>query len=183
MQDKAAGAPHARAHSYLFTVQLWYEDLGQGRGEWRGKGEHVASKEACYFRNWSRLMAFFQEVLAQGSLPGHSEGAGPEGRQEERHMYGTIGHLRVKPGMGDQLIEIACQVGALALPGIVAAYCYRLDASEHDYYLAVVATSKKAYLLHAQHPAVQALDRQMLALLDGKPEWFDGEVVSVMGQA
>lgn len=98
-------------------------------------------------------------------------------------MYGTIGHVRVKPGMGDQFMEIARQVGALALPGIVAAYCYHLDTSEHDYYLAVVATSKEAYFLHAEHPAVQALDRQMLALLEGEPEWFDGEVVSLMGQA
>jgi quinol monooxygenase YgiN len=181
MPDSIAGPPPAGSRSYLFTVRLWYEDLGQGQGEWRGKGEYVASKEACYFRGWSRLIAFFQEVLFQGHHLADREHAAHERQREEHTMYGTIGHLRVKPGMGGQLIEVARQVGALALPGIVAAYCYRLDASVDDYYLAVVAASKEAYFFHAQHPAVQALDRQMLALLDGEPEWFDGEVVSVMG--
>ena len=181
MRDDGSG-PHPSPRSYLFTVRLWYEDLGQGQGEWRGKGEHVASKEACYFRDWQRLIAFFQEVLSPGNLLAERERIGLEGQRGENKMYGTIGHFRVKPGMGAPFIEVARQVGALALPGIVAAYCYRLDASEHDYYLAVVAFDKEAYFRHAQHPAVQVLDRQLLALLDGDPEWFDGEVVSVMGK-
>ncbi len=146
------------------------------------KGEHVASREACYFRDWSRLIAFFQEVLSRENLLAERERVGLEGQKGENNMYGTIGHFRVKPGMGEQFVEITRQVGALSLPGIVAAYCYRPDASEHDYYLAVVASDKEAYFLHAQHPAVQALDRQLMELLEGEPEWLDGEIISVVGK-
>jgi hypothetical protein len=49
----------------LFTVRLWYEHLGENVSEWRGRVEHVPSKEARYFREWSTLIAFLQEVPYQ----------------------------------------------------------------------------------------------------------------------
>jgi hypothetical protein len=51
--------------SHLFTLRLWYEPLGEGRGEWRGKVRHVASGEARFFRDYSALLAFLQEMLPQ----------------------------------------------------------------------------------------------------------------------
>lgn len=73
MPDNRIEPLHAGSRSLLFTVRLWFEDLGQGQGEWRGKAEHVASKEACYFRDWSRLIVFFQEGLAQEHPLAHRE--------------------------------------------------------------------------------------------------------------
>jgi quinol monooxygenase YgiN len=95
-------------------------------------------------------------------------------------MYGTIGHFCVKAGMGEQLLEALRQVGALQLPGSVAAYCYRTDASAQDYYIAVVFTSKEAYFAHAEHPEVVAIDKRLMELLESEPEWHDGEIVYAM---
>jgi hypothetical protein len=52
--------PH---QSELFTVRMWPEDLGEGRVEWRGKVQHAISGETRYFREWSALLEFFDEVL------------------------------------------------------------------------------------------------------------------------
>ncbi len=95
-------------------------------------------------------------------------------------MYGTIGHFRVKAGMGDQLLEVFQQVEALKLPGSVAAYCYRTDSSAQDYYIAVVFTSREAYFAHVRHPEVVAIDNRLMELLESEPGWHDGEVVYAM---
>lgn len=42
-------------HSYLFTVRLWWEDLGQGQTEWRGVVKLVTSGEEHFFRDWEAL--------------------------------------------------------------------------------------------------------------------------------
>lgn len=43
------------AHSYLFTVRLWWEDLGDGQTEWRGVVRLVTSGEEHFFRDWETL--------------------------------------------------------------------------------------------------------------------------------
>jgi len=53
------------SRSQLFTLRLWPEDLGGGKTDWRGKVQHVDSGEARYFRDWSTLEAFLQEVLGR----------------------------------------------------------------------------------------------------------------------
>ncbi len=95
-------------------------------------------------------------------------------------MYGTIGHFQVKAGMEGQLLEALRQVGNLNLPGSVAAYCYCADASSQDYYVAVVFTDKETYFAHARHPEVAVIDERLMKLLEGEPEWHDGEVVYAM---
>ena len=52
-------------HSYLFTVRLWPETLGDGRTEWRGKVQHVISGETRYFRDWSTLVTLFLEMVSE----------------------------------------------------------------------------------------------------------------------
>ena len=95
-------------------------------------------------------------------------------------MYGTIGHFHVKAGMEEQLLEALRQVGDLHLPGSVAAYCYRPDASVQDYYIAVVFTDKESYFAHARHPEVVYIDERLMKLLESEPEWYDGEVIYAM---
>ena len=57
---------HERARrSELFTVQLWREDLGDNRTEWRGKVQHVQTGEAFYFREWSVLVASLLKMLPE----------------------------------------------------------------------------------------------------------------------
>lgn len=51
--------------SYLFTVRLWIEKIGQGQTEWRGRVQYVPNEEAYYFRDWSTLIGHLLKMLPQ----------------------------------------------------------------------------------------------------------------------
>ncbi len=95
-------------------------------------------------------------------------------------MYGTIGRLRIKPGMESQFRQLlqgqahAFETGQVA--GFVASYAYRMDADPNDYYIAAVFESREAYWTNAQSPEQDARYRHWLTLLDGEPDWHDGEI-------
>jgi heme-degrading monooxygenase HmoA len=99
-------------------------------------------------------------------------------------MYGTIGRLRIKPGMEDQFRQLlegqARAFESGQIPGFVASYTYRMDADPNEYYLAVVFASKETYWANAQSPEQDTRYRQWLPLLEGEPEWHDGEIVYTM---
>jgi quinol monooxygenase YgiN len=101
-------------------------------------------------------------------------------------MYGTIGHFRIKPGFHArfrQLIEEqAPPFETGQIPGFVASYAYRMDAEANDYYVAAVFESREAYLANAGSPEQDIRYRQWLPLLDGEPEWHDGEIVGGYGR-
>ena len=50
--------------SYLFTVRLWWEDLGQGQTELRGIVKLVSSGEEHYFRDWGALKEVMVSMVA-----------------------------------------------------------------------------------------------------------------------
>ena len=98
-------------------------------------------------------------------------------------MYGTVAHCPIKPGLEGQFRQLiegqmhAFEAGQI--PGFVATYTYRSDADPNDYYLAVVFESREAYWANAQSPEQDARYHQWLPLLEGEPEWHDGEIVDV----
>lgn len=47
----------------MFTIHIWKEDLGEGQMEWRGRLQHVVSREVYYFREWETLIAQLQLML------------------------------------------------------------------------------------------------------------------------
>jgi hypothetical protein len=53
-----------RSRTHLFMVRVWLEDLGEGKTEWRGKVQDVASGKARYFRDWQTLITYLQTMLA-----------------------------------------------------------------------------------------------------------------------
>jgi quinol monooxygenase YgiN len=95
-------------------------------------------------------------------------------------MYGTVGRLRIKPGMEGQFRQLlqeqarAFETGLV--PGFVASYTYSMDADPSDCYVAAVFESREAYWANAQSPEQDARYRQWLPLLEGEPEWHDGEI-------
>ena len=97
-------------------------------------------------------------------------------------MYGTVARIRVKTGMYSQFRQIikeqmrTFEVGQV--PGFLTSYGYRMDADPNEYYLAVVFASKEAYWANAQNPEQNVRYRQWLPLLEGEPEWHDGEIVA-----
>ncbi|MFN8494534.1 MAG: hypothetical protein U0350_43435 [Caldilineaceae bacterium] len=52
-----------RPHTYLFTVHLWLEELGNEQSEWRGKVKNIATDEERYFREWAVLGQLMQAML------------------------------------------------------------------------------------------------------------------------
>jgi quinol monooxygenase YgiN len=97
-------------------------------------------------------------------------------------MYGTIGRLRIKPGMEAQFRQLlqeqapAFETGQV--PGFVVSYVYSMDADPKDYYVVAVFESREAYWANAESPEQDARYRQWLPLLAGEPEeWHDGEIV------
>ena len=55
--------PHSS--SYLFTVRLWEEKLGNSQTEWRGQVQQVLTGEKRYFRDWSTLIEFLKMRLQE----------------------------------------------------------------------------------------------------------------------
>lgn len=95
-------------------------------------------------------------------------------------MYGTIGQLHIKPGMASQFKQLlqdqarAFETGQVA--GFVASYAYRMDDDPNNYHIAVLFESREAYWANARSPEQDSRYRQWLLLLDGEPEWHDGEI-------
>jgi quinol monooxygenase YgiN len=98
--------------------------------------------------------------------------------EEGSGMYGTVARLRLKPGAEAALRALFEEYGTLALPGAIASYLYRMDADPQEYYLTVVWQSKAFYDANAISNAAQhARYLKLIELLDGMPEWHDGEII------
>jgi hypothetical protein len=55
------------AHSHLFQVRMWREDLGAGQTEWRGKLQHVIVGHLPWISMCVKAQGFgstFEECLA-----------------------------------------------------------------------------------------------------------------------
>lgn len=52
--------------SYLFTLRVWHEHLGNGQVEWRGQIRHVLTGQVHYFRGWSALAEHLRTMLETG---------------------------------------------------------------------------------------------------------------------
>ncbi len=91
-------------------------------------------------------------------------------------MYGTVAHLRIKPGAEAELERLGREHGP-QLPGFRFQYVYRLDADPQSAVLVVGFESKEAYHANAASPEQAARYAQYRALLEADPEWHDGEIV------
>lgn len=98
-------------------------------------------------------------------------------RKEGCRMYGTVARMRAKPGAETELAEQMRIFEEAHVEGAVASYVYRMDSDPSEYYLAVVFTNKEAYVANARSPEQDARYRQLLAYLEGPPEWHDGDIV------
>ena len=96
-------------------------------------------------------------------------------------MYGTVAHLRIKPGAEEKLRQQLREFESIKVPGFKSTSIYRADANPNEYYMAVVFESKDAYHANANSPEQDARYRKMRELLDGDPEWHDGEIIHHSG--
>lgn len=92
-------------------------------------------------------------------------------------MYGTVARFRIKPGAEMQLAQRQREFEALRIPGYIRSVVYRMDTDPQLCYLAVVFDSKESYWANAKSPEQDSRYRQLQSLMDGEPEWHDGEIV------
>lgn len=93
-------------------------------------------------------------------------------------MYGTIARLRIKPGAEEAFMRMTRDFAGLSVPGYMSTYVYQMDADPRECYMAVVFESKAAYDANAESAEQDARYRQMAALLEGEPDWHDGEIIA-----
>lgn len=91
-------------------------------------------------------------------------------------MYGTIARMRIKPGKLEALRRFG-EEQANRPPGLVFDYVFQSDTDPNELWLAVGFESRDAYVKNAQSPEQAERYAEYRALLDGDPEWHDGEIV------
>lgn len=91
-------------------------------------------------------------------------------------MYGTIAKIKVRPGAIEALDrwgpEQVAEDG-----GAVAIYAFQMDSDPGEVYVIAIFESKEAYVANANSPEQDERYREMLAWLEGEPEWHDGQIV------
>ena len=92
-------------------------------------------------------------------------------------MYGTVAKMRIKAGMEQKMRELAASDGMMKIDGLVGTTVYKMDADPNVLFMAVVFTDKDAYVKNANSPEQNARYEEFVALLEGPPEWNDGEVI------
>ena len=92
-------------------------------------------------------------------------------------MYGTIARMRVKPGKLQQLQDLNSREDMMNIPGLVSTTVYLMDADSNELIMCVAFTDKEAYFKNASSPAQNARYEEFIALLEGPPEWNDGEII------
>lgn len=93
-------------------------------------------------------------------------------------MYGTVARMTVKAGSEDHFMAQMNQYSQLNIPGYVGSLFYRMNDNPREVFMAVVFDSKASYDRNAESPDQDARFREMMADLDGEPEWHDGEMMT-----
>ena len=94
-------------------------------------------------------------------------------------MYGTVARLRMKPGMEERMRQTMMGYESMAVPGMIGSLVYQMDANPQEYLLVVVFEDKEAYFANANSSEQNTRYEEMLTMLDGAPEWHDGEILPV----
>ena len=92
-------------------------------------------------------------------------------------MYGTVAKMRIKPGSLASLREMAGSEDMSRAPGYMSTTIYQMDSNPNELFMAVVFESKEAYFKNAESPEQNAMYERFVALLEGPPEWHDGEII------
>lgn len=94
-------------------------------------------------------------------------------------MYGTMAHLRVRKGMGEQLVSLIKEYRSATIPGFISTHILHADADPDEYYLLAVFEDRDSYRRNADDPEQDSRYRRMRELLDADPEWHDGDIVAM----
>jgi quinol monooxygenase YgiN len=91
-------------------------------------------------------------------------------------MYGTVMRARATPG--NRQAVVAMMGESLDAEGFRATYVLLSDDDEVSLVAGVIFEDQTTYSANAHDPATEAWYGRFRALLEGDPEWTDGEWVS-----
>lgn len=96
-------------------------------------------------------------------------------------MYGTVAHMRIKPGQEKAAIALLKEWERERKPkvkGAIASYLYKKDTNPNELIMAVVFQDKKTYVANAEDPEQDRWYRRVRELLVADPVWEDGEIIA-----
>jgi heme-degrading monooxygenase HmoA len=92
-------------------------------------------------------------------------------------VYGTLGRMRVKPGKRDDVVAFMTDPRAAEMPGYRGTHLL-LAEEGNEAIVAVMYEDKDAYFAMVHDPRVEENFGHLMELLEGEPEWTDGEWAS-----
>ena len=93
-------------------------------------------------------------------------------------MFGTIARWRLKAGVTDEQLNDVLAIMRDDRPAsAVAIIVYRSTTDPREIWVAGAFESREAYVANAATPEQNARFAQIRALIDGEPEWHDGDVL------
>ena len=95
-------------------------------------------------------------------------------------MYATIARMRLKPGRESSFRDYLKKYEESILPGHVATYVSKLDGESNTYHVLAVFENKALSDAAEKISEQDARFEPFFALLDGDPEWNEGEIVYAM---
>jgi quinol monooxygenase YgiN len=96
-------------------------------------------------------------------------------------MYGSVARARLKEGTTDaQLKELIDTMQTDRPAGAAALLVYRSTDDRNELWICGAFESEEAYRNNARTPEQNARFERMVAILDGPPQWHDGDVLAVV---
>lgn len=93
-------------------------------------------------------------------------------------MFGTIARWRLKDSVTDeQLNDVLAMMRDDRPPSSVAVIVFRSATDPQEIWVAGAFESREAYVANAATPEQNARFERISALIDGEPEWHDGDVI------
>lgn len=96
-------------------------------------------------------------------------------------MYGTVSRYRLKPGKEQEAITISGEIARNPSSGFVGTYTFRLDSGDNEYITAAVWSDRETYQRNSNSQQQQRWFQRVSQLMDGDPQWHDGEVIDAQG--
>ncbi len=98
-------------------------------------------------------------------------------------MFGTIVRWRLKASVtDDQLNDVLAMMRDDRPASSVAIIVFRSATDPRELWVAGAFESREAYVANAATPEQNARFERISALLDGAPEWHDGDVLFAAAQ-
>jgi quinol monooxygenase YgiN len=96
-------------------------------------------------------------------------------------MFGTVARSRLKDGVtADQLKQLFA--GDDGPPGSLSVLVFQATSDPREIWIVGAFESRDTYQKNSDSPEQQARFERMSALMEGPPEWHDGEVLVARGE-